>query len=144
MLSYLRERKYTLGRSILSIVAGAWLIVFSQTCLSAVESFTPEDAAMKSVAVSSMAATHKPAVASVGSSMASSDCPPSFCAVSKVLDQDTISQKNKIDQLPDHALANLTTWDPPRPKPYKSRSGKVYLADYIPLHPTLRFCILRC
>jgi hypothetical protein len=144
VLSYLRKRKYTLGRSILSIVAGMWLIAFSQTCLAAAESFIPENAAMKNVTVASMAATHKPAAALADLPIASSDCPPSFCTVSNVLDLNTVHQKNTVNKLPDHALANLTTWDPPRPKPYKSRSGKVYLADYIPLHPTLRFCILRC
>lgn len=144
VLSYLRKRKYTLGRSILSIVAGAWLIVFSQVCLSAVNDFMPEDMAMKNGTVSSMATTHKPVVAAVDSATASSDCPPGFCAISKALGQDTINQKNTIDPHPDHTLANLATWDPPQPKLYKSGSGKVYVADYLPLHPILRFCILRC
>ena len=144
LLSYLRKWRYTLGRSIFTVAAGAWLIVSSQACLSATKLLLPQDVTDKAFSVFSINTAHKQAVVSADPALINTDCPPAFCAVFEASDQDTINQIKTTDWLPDHDVAHQSSWAPPQPKLSKSRPGKVYMADYLPPHPTLRFCILRC
>ena len=139
MLHYLRKKRFTLGRGVLAIFASTWLLLAFQSCVVAA---TPDMAGCGAMAASPMAASmgghadHQERAPDTGC------CPPVVCQALATADYKAV----------DHGGA--VQWDlyVLQPKPLENIAAELapatgrlqaYQADYLPPHPTVRFCVLR-
>ncbi len=138
MLHYLRKKRFTLGRGVLAIVASTWLLLAFQSCVVAA---TPDMSGCDAMAAS-MGSHGGQQQDAPDTAMEPGCCPPMVCQTLATTDFKAV----------DHGGA--VQWDlyVLQPKPLENIAAEVapatgrlqaYRADYLPPHPTVRFCVLR-
>ena len=138
MLHYLRTKRFTLGRGVLAIVASAWLLLAFQSCVVAA---TPDMAGCGTMAASTNG--HDGHQGHVRDTAEPDCCPPVVCQALATADYKAVDQGGGVhwhlDALaPAPSPSNL-------PVPGLAKAGRLgaYQAEYLPPHPTVRFCVLR-
>ena len=141
LLHYLRTKRFTLGRGVLAIVASTWLLLAFQSCVVAA---TPDMAGCGAMAASVNGHDGHQGNAGNARDIAEPDCcPPVVCQALATADYKAVDLGGGVQwQLDVLAPAPLPPHTPVTGSAKASRLG-AYQAEYLPPHPTVRFCVLR-